>query len=567
MILILSLSELNRLEKKPMYNCFTTSADINLFADTLQITVTLTSTKSASCDIPHGVFVSLQIDSLGSYEPSAYVQDFAYDSPQQIRLACTDPVECAKIKAAESGTIVLETKTHATFVPAGSIRVSKGLSSSCFHDNDSFVELYQGAVVLVLYPTFTCKDSIATDNLGQLKLNALSKVKMYITYTDNSISIHDQLTIAVQQDLFIPTSKVSASSTPLRVKLSNPTVSKYFEQTRINGVISKDMMYFQCNLHFLTATAPTQLLINTQLTMNKYKLTELTGGYISFDMLILKNGYVSFRPMGANSVAINTYLRSLSITSYTFAYVFTTYDVGKTEEFRMRLIDHQISGYQFSWNPQQTQCERFPGQQCDLLFKKLLQIPKDQLHIQISYQFYSGEIQVTNYTKKIDHVYDSCFTEGEMDYDEKTMRLKMKVNWNQQSVYCQLFKNDAVEIKIILINSSQVLQTQNIDFKPGEQNFEITGFNMSLQPQVRIWFYKQGALQDSVAIYNYVVHNDNSLIQQEIQIIIIILAANLAFVLVYLLIYFAITPLIKQLRFRKRQVKQFKPQPDEDIEV
>ncbi|CAL5982694.1 Hypothetical_protein [Hexamita inflata] len=154
-----------------------------------------------------------------------------------------------------------------------------------------------------------------------------------------------------------------------------------------------------------------------------------------------------------------------------------------------------------------------------------------------------------------------------MDYDEKTMRLKMKVNWNQQSAYCQLFKNDAIEIKIILINSSQVLQTHNIDFRPGEQNFEITGFNMSLQPQVRIWFYKQGALQDSVAIYNYVVHNDNSLIQQEIQIIIIILTANLAFVLVYLLIYFVITPLIKQLRFRKRQVKQFKPQPDEDIEV
>ncbi|CAL5982754.1 Conserved_hypothetical protein [Hexamita inflata] len=235
-LIISSIAELTRLEKKPMYNCFTTSADINLFADTLQITVTLTSTKSASCDIPHGVFVSLQIDSLGSYEPSAYVQDFAYDSPQQIRLACADPVECAKIKAAESGTIVLETKTHATFVPAGSIRVSKGLSSSCFHDNDSFVELYQGAVVLVLYPTFTCKDSIAKDQMGQLKLNTLSKVKMYITYTDNSITIHDQLAITVQQDLFVPTLKVTASSTPVRIKLENPTIFKYFIQTISGGV-------------------------------------------------------------------------------------------------------------------------------------------------------------------------------------------------------------------------------------------------------------------------------------------------------------------------------------------
>ncbi|CAL5988452.1 Hypothetical_protein [Hexamita inflata] len=58
-----------------------------MFADTLQITVTLSSTQSDSCDIPHGVFVSLQVDSLGTYEPGAYVQDFIYNSHQQIFLS------------------------------------------------------------------------------------------------------------------------------------------------------------------------------------------------------------------------------------------------------------------------------------------------------------------------------------------------------------------------------------------------------------------------------------------------------------------------------------------------
>ncbi|CAL5982680.1 Conserved_hypothetical protein [Hexamita inflata] len=565
-IFLLSLSELTRAEKKTMYNCFTTSADINLFADTLQITVTLTSTKSASCDIPHGVFVSLQIDSLGSYEPSAYVQDFAYDSPQQIRLACTDPVECAKIKAAESGTVVLETKTHATFVPAGSIRVSKGLSSSCFHDNDSFVELYQGAVVLVLYPTFTCKDSIAADNLGQLKLNTLSKVKMYITYTDNSISIHDQLSISIEQDVFIPTTSVLPTSTPIRIRLSNPTISKYFEQTRINGVISKDMILFQANLEFQVPT-PTPLKINAQVLMNIYKLTGFTGGYVNFNMLFLQNGYVSFRTMGAQSAAVNTYLKSLQLTSYTFEYIFTMYDVEKTEEFRMRLIDHELTSYQFNGNPSQNQQERFPGQQCDVLIQKLLKIPMTELRIQINYQFYSGDVLVTNYTKQVDKILDSCFSTGDMDYDQKTTRLKMKVNWNEKSVYCQLVKNDAVTTKIMLGNTSQVLQTQNFDFKPGQQNFEITGFNMSLQPQVRIWFYRDGTLLDAVALYDYVVHQDNALLNQEIVTVVIILATNLCFVLAYVLGYFVVVPKIRDLGIRRSKVRIFKPLADEENEV
>ncbi|CAL5986822.1 Conserved_hypothetical protein [Hexamita inflata] len=563
-ILIYSLSELTRLEKKPMYNCFTTSADINLFADTLQITVTLTSTKSASCDIPHGVFVSLQIDSLGSYEPSAYVQDFAYDSPQQIRLACTDPVECAKIKAAESGTVVLETKTHATFVPAGSIRVSKGLSSSCFHDNDSFVELYQGAVVLVLYPTFTCKDSIAKDQMGQLKLNTLSKVKMYITYTDNSISIHDQLAITVQQDLFVPTLNVTASSTPVRIKLENPTISQYFIQSISNGVLSKDMVLFQANIEQLTNDI-TPVKKNIQVTTNIYKFMGISSAYSKFDLQILSNGFISLKVMGPQAASSNAQLKALGVTSYIIQYIFTTYDVSKTDLFRMRLYSTGLSNYLYNANPTQNTCEvRFPGQQCDQIMQKLLNIPAAERQAQINYQYYKNDILVTNYSKMIDRIYDSCFTTGSLDYTSATNNLSLVVNWNIDSKFCSLQRNDAVVIKIMLGNNSQVLKTQNIDFIPGVQNYYVSGFNLSLLPEVRVQYFKNNQLHDAVALNSYIVHKNNSLITNQIVIVSKILAINLGIVILYSVWHFSLAHLFTKCVIKRRQVNKFKQQVDDE---
>ncbi|CAL5986764.1 Conserved_hypothetical protein [Hexamita inflata] len=564
---MLSLSELTRAEKKTMYNCFTTSADINLFADTLQITVTLTSTKSASCDIPHGVFVSLQIDSLGSYEPSAYVQDFAYDSPQQIRLACTDPVECAKLKAAESGTIVLETKTHATFVPAGSIRVSKGLSSSCFHDNDSFVELYQGAVVLVLYPTFTCKDSIASDNLGQLKLNTLSKVKMYITYTDNSISIHDQLAITIQQDLFVPTLKVAASSTPVRIKLENPTISKYFIQTMTNGVLSKDMILFQINIQQLTNDA-VPILKNSQVTVNWYKLVGIPSLYNRFDMYILSNGFIFTKEQGPSATAVKNQMIALGITSYEVQYMFTTYDVTQTEQFRMRVFSAGASGFLPNSNWVHSTCEiRYPGQQCDLLLKQLNKYPSSALQVQIIYMYYKNGVQVLNYTKTIDNIYGSCFTTGDLTYNYKTKSLIIEFNQNTKSSSCQLVNNDALVVKILLGNNSQVLKTESRDFKAGLQSFSVSGFDLSLQPEIRVQFFKDGKIMDAIAMSAYQIVSDNTLVTQEIVITIKILAVNLGVVIAYLLWHFVGSKLVKSVP-KPKLVNSFVQQADDDhIEV
>ncbi|CAL5988984.1 Conserved_hypothetical protein [Hexamita inflata] len=561
--IMLSLSELTRAEKKTMYNCFTTSADINLFADTLQITVTLTSTKSASCDIPHGVFVSLQIDSLGSYEPSAYVQDFAYDSPQQIRLACADPVECAKIKAAESGTILLETKTHATFVPAGSIRVSKGLSSSCFHDNDSFVELYQGAVVLVLYPTFTCKDSIATDNLGQLKLNTLSKVKMYITYTDNSISIHDQLAITIQQDLFVPTLKVTASSTPVRIKLENPTISKYFIQTMTNGVLSKDMILFQANIQQLTNDT-SQIVKNFQVTLNKYIFIGMPDIYSRFDIYLLSDGFIFTKEQGPLANDAKNQMIAFGITSYEVLFTCTMYDVSLTEQFRMRLFQASTSGFLPNSNWVQSTCNvRFPGQKCVQL-EQLHKYHASALQVQMNFIYYKNGVQVSNYTKIIDHIYGSCFTTGDLAYNQKTKDLQIQFNQNTQSSSCQLVANDALVVKILLGNNSQVLKTESRDFKAGLQSFSVSGFDLSLQPEIYVQFFKDGKIIDAIAMSQFTIIDDKTLITQEIVIVVQILVVNLGIVIVYLLWYFIGRKWIKRIP-KHKQITSHKFLVDDDL--
>ncbi|CAL5988972.1 Conserved_hypothetical protein [Hexamita inflata] len=567
MLFMLSLSELTRSEKKTMYNCFTTSADINLFADTLQITVTLTSTKSASCDIPHGVFVSLQIDSLGSYEPSAYVQDFAYDSPQQIRLACTDPVECAKIKAAESGTIVLETKTHATFVPAGSIRVSKGLSSSCFHDNDSFVELYQGAVVLVLYPTFTCKDSIATDNLGQLKLNTLSKVKMYITYTDNSISIHDQLAITIQQDLFVPTLKVTASSTPVRIKLENPTISKYFIQTMTNGVLSKDMILFQANLEYFTNDA-VPLKKNSQITMNIYKFTGIDQAFSQLNLQFVSNGFLTQQTIGPLTDAANQLIVSLGVTHYTYYYVFTMYDVEKTSQLWNRVFGNGFGIGTFSDASYHNTCNiSYPGQACEQLLEQIKNVNKSQIEAFEVYQFYKNDQPILNYTKMIDNIYGSCFTVGQLNYNSQTRYLLINFDQNFESQSCSLVKNDALVI-VIKIGDFQELKTETLDFVPGKQNFNLSGIDLSHQPEIRVHFLKDGKLQDAIAINNYVLQNNKTLIMKQILIIIKILAVNLGVLLFYLFCILCAPAITKKRLFRQKTNNiQLKVVADEDLNV
>lgn len=58
----------------------------------------------------------------------------------------------------------------------------------------------------------------------------------------------------------------------------------------------------------------------------------------------------------------NQLITDLGVTYYTFQYVFTTYDVSKTEQFRMRLFGFNRNYMFFDESSFQNTCEvNFPG--------------------------------------------------------------------------------------------------------------------------------------------------------------------------------------------------------------
>ncbi|CAL5970146.1 Conserved_hypothetical protein [Hexamita inflata] len=101
-------SELTRALKIEQFNCYTSQADIQLYADTLKIVVTIQTTNNSACDIPHGIRVSLQIDSLGIYEPYTYVRDYDYSSTTQIHLKCDNAAPQFQVLHLESSQLNLK---------------------------------------------------------------------------------------------------------------------------------------------------------------------------------------------------------------------------------------------------------------------------------------------------------------------------------------------------------------------------------------------------------------------------------------------------------------------------
>ncbi|CAL5970187.1 Conserved_hypothetical protein [Hexamita inflata] len=199
--LIQTLSELTRAQKVEIFNCFTNLADINLFADTKNIIITLQTTNNQACDLPHGIKVSLQIDSLGVYEPYTYVKDYDYATTTTIYLKCSN-AGCSSIPSSASGIIIIESKTKVTRIPAGSVRVQRGAAHNCFNDNDTYSEQYQGYIILGTTPTYNCVDDIASTVNGVLTLNTVNAAKIYVTYSDDSMSIFQDVTLQRRMYLF-----------------------------------------------------------------------------------------------------------------------------------------------------------------------------------------------------------------------------------------------------------------------------------------------------------------------------------------------------------------------------
>ncbi|CAL6080598.1 Hypothetical_protein [Hexamita inflata] len=479
-------------------------------------------------------------------------------------IRCLD-ASCSNIKNSKSGTVVIETKTKVTYIPAGSVRVSKGVMGNCFHDNDSFVELQQGAAILVLYPTAFCQDSIASIQGGVLKINPISRVKLYITQSDGSRSIFNEITVTAMQQAYVPTSKPLNTSTAIRIKLEQEDISKYFIQKVENGQLTKDSVLFQANIEIYTADA-VPILKSAQVTMNLYKLMGISWAYDQFDLQILQKGFISLKKMGAQATIANNQIKALGITYYTIQYIFTYYDVAKTNQFRMRLFSSGLSNFLYNVNPTQNTCEaRFPGQNCLELVQKLSQIPSSQLKAEIVYFYYKNDQYITNYTKVVDHIYGSCFTDGLLDYDVSTQILNITINFNPTSSYCSLNTNDLVTIKIILGNNSQLLSTKNIDFVRNIQYFTISGYNLTLKPEIRVQYFKNNLLQDAVALDQYTIYKNNKLFSTEILIVVKILSINLVITIIYLIWHFVVFPKIKQC-INKEQIKILKRKQQEQNE-
>ncbi|CAL5970105.1 Conserved_hypothetical protein [Hexamita inflata] len=557
-LVIQTLNELARLEKQVLINCFDQSADINIFADSWDIYLTVTFVPS-ECNIPHGVLVSVQLNSLGGYEPQIYLEDFNYGQTKLIIIKCDNP-SCANLKASSAGRIVMESKTEVTFIPAGSVQISRGKYSNCFNDNDSYVELYHGYIVVLLFPTFRCVNTIATAQGQQLIVNTPFKAKVFITYTDNSTTIHDSLQLTVEQSVFIPENKFTPQSVPVRIKLAQPDISQYFDQKISNGVITKDMKIFQIQLYFLNTNYTVPIVKTTRTYINFYLLAGIQNVYSKLSLMFQANGFILKKELNQNAIAANALLTSLGVDSYQIQYTVVMYDVEKTEELRVRLIAQGLDNNQFNDVARQSNCKlRFPNQGCEELMNKLKQMNLYDTTPYITYLFYKGDQIVTNYSKVFDEFVDSCFSTGLLEYNNYTQDLTIIINQNKASKFCTLKRNDALTVEISLGNNSQQLTSLTIDYVPGVQNYSISGFDLTLHPEIRIQYYRSGEFQDAVSLTDYVIQVNDGLLRQELMILLYVLSVNFGFTFMYVLIVVLAVPACKNRAQRpNRRLKEIK---------
>ncbi|CAL5986680.1 Conserved_hypothetical protein [Hexamita inflata] len=556
-LVLFTLEELSRNKKSILINCFEQAADINIFVDSMDIYITLQQVPS-DCSIPHGVLVSIQLNSLGGYEPQIYLEDFDYGQTKLIIIKCDNP-SCANLKVSSTGIIVMESKIEVTFIRTGTIQISRGKCINCFNDNDSYVELYQGSIVAVLFPTFKCVNTITTTQGQQLTMNTPIKAKVYITYTDNSITIHDQLTITVEQSIFIPEYQYTPQSIPIRIRLAHPEISQYFEQKITNnGSTTKDMKTFQVQLYFNTQNTNIPLIKVTKTYMNFYMLTGIQNVFDQLKIMFLSNGFVLQKQIGQYAQLANSYLVSLGVDSYQIEYIFVTYDSYLTDQLRVRLISKGLyNNLLFNNNSRLSNCHlRFPNQDCDVLMKQLKYWDVSKLTPYVTYHFYVGQQQVTNYTKILDAFVDSCFSTSYVEYDNATESARILVNPNNASKFCTLVRNDVLTVEISLGNSSQVLQSIDIDFIPGVQEYIVLGFDLHLHPEIRVQYYRSGEFQDAVSVTEYVAAIRENIIIQELLIVLYVLSFNLVFTVVYVLLVVQIIPGYTQRK--KQHIKKVK---------
>ncbi|CAL6061513.1 Conserved_hypothetical protein [Hexamita inflata] len=559
---ILVLNELIRSQKKEVFNCYDNKADINIFDDSKKIIISLNSMHEPQCIFPHGVQVSIELDSLTTYQPSKYLYDYDYNSTQDISMVCDD-VQCSNLKNTKTGMIIVESKTHITYLKVGSVRVSRGQSINCFHDNDSYVELLDGAVVAVLYPTNACLESIVMPDTVTMKTPTYAQV--YIVYNDNSVSVHDPMTVDVQSLAFDPRLEYQSNQVAVRIKLSRPGISDHFLQSVSNGVITKAIKKVSVKLYFSTDELSASPLIKiSQTTVNFYQFVGILDAYQTLTIQLTNDGFITRKTQGSLMDQDNLFLQSLGVTSYVAEYIFTLRDVSKTNQFWFRLISTHTVNYLFSINQVQSSCStRFTGQGCEELTKQLSKYDVSQLYMSVNLYYYKNDQMVSNYTQEVSQITDSCFSDSVLDYKVGEKKVAVVINTNSKSQNCAIEENDALTIKISFGNGT-LIKTFDLDFVPGQQSYEIENIDLSNKPEIRVAFYEENVFVDAVAITKYVFYVTSDVVHQSLMVLVYVLVANLVFTVLYICAKFFIMPLLFKNSAKAVKTEAFQDQEQSD---
>ncbi|CAL6115178.1 Hypothetical_protein [Hexamita inflata] len=181
--------------------------------------------------------------------------------------------------------------------------------------------------------------------------------------------------------------------------------------------------------------------------------------------------------------------------------------------------------------------------------------------------FFNKDQQVmSNFTVAFDNIFDSCFTDGLLDYNENgTMKVNVNVNYKAKS--CTLAVNDSVQAVISNAVSKQTLSTSTFVYQNESLSFEFPA-QITGNPEIRIQFFKSGVIQDAVALTSYTAHNNqNTNLMQQAQITGIILACNLGITIIYVYFKFCLVPHFKNCQQKKKfNVFKFAAASQEDVE-
>ncbi|CAL5970221.1 Conserved_hypothetical protein [Hexamita inflata] len=516
-----------------------------MFADSYKIVITVNSKKQAQCDIPHGVEVSLQIDSLGSYEPNTYLVDYNYNTTSKIMMFCDDPT-CSQLDLSKTGLLIIETKTHITYVKVGSIKISRGNATNCFNDNDFYIEFYDGAIIAKMYATRSCLASLTYISGSDIRIKTPNQATFYIVYDDFSVNIYDSLTIQLFDDIVSIPAGTNEASIPIVLKLSQSGISDHFLQNMTDGVQTKAIRKTILNFKFEADSASTTpILKTTQTVTNFFFFMGIQNAYQNITLQMLDNGFIVRKDKGPSFDASNALLLQQGVTSYTAQYVFILYNVYQTDEFWFSFLGSGTDNFLLNTDAVQSTCDlRFPYQNCQEMTRQIKNYSVKEVQVYINYFFYKDDQVINNLTVNIFTLSDSCFSSGVIDYYMNNKTAVISINLNSGSIFCQLEENDALIVRIMDGNGTVMIQEQDLDYLPGTQKITFQ-YEELKETEIRVQFYKDGDMLEAVSIQSFVIHTTSKAFNQSILTVAFVLIGNIVVLIFYQVFTICVFPTLE----------------------